>query len=159
MNRKILEEIGKEFYEIQKKCRGYPVALGFAVDRAKKPVKKEELREYVWGYQADLISEEEIPFPIFEIGIDIPEKRLRWGDTLLLPGHGIEGRTFRSDDAFLFAKKFGKVGWYSMKKDEKEGYILEFKDYMRELKKLAEELKSDEYIYKKIKCWIEELEK
>jgi hypothetical protein len=159
MIEKILEEISKEIYEIQEKCSGYPVALDFAVNRAKKPVKKEELREFVFDYESELISEEEIPFPIFEIGIDVPEKRFKWADSLLLPGHGIVSRSFSPNVVFLLAKKFGKVGWYSMKKDEKEGYILEFKDYMKELKKIAEELKSDEYIYKKIKYWIEELEK
>jgi hypothetical protein len=156
MKKKILKEISEEFYKLQEKCMGYPEALEIALNRAKKPVKIKELREIIIAYNFERINEEEIPYPIFELHTAIPTKRIAFAHTLLLPGYGITAHDFNYGDVILLAKKFKKVGWYSLKYNE--GYILEFEDFMKELKKIAEELKNDEYIYNKIKCWIEHLE-
>jgi hypothetical protein len=157
--RKILQEIDEVFREIQKKCGGYPQVLNIAMMRAEKVVDKEELKEIIDDYKAEFISEEEIPFPIFEIGKEDPKARIKFADYLFLPGHGGEVHRFNIDNVIFLAKRFKKVGWYDDTPTKKEGYIVEFKDFMKELKKIAEEVKSDEYIYNIIKCWVEELEK
>jgi hypothetical protein len=153
---RILKEIAEVSYKLQEKCMGYLAALEIALNRAKKPVKIEELREIIIAYNFEHINEEEIPYPIFELHDAISVKRIAFAHTLLLPGYGIAAHDFNYIDVILLAKRFKKVGWYSLKYNE--GYILEFEDFIKELKKIAEELKDDEYIYNRIKCWIEYLE-
>jgi hypothetical protein len=147
-----------EFNKIQHICGGYAEAIDIAFNRAKKPIDKFKLKKIVESYKDELITKDEIPFPIFEIGPNFGIRiKVKAADYLFLPGKGVIANLFNHFDAIILAKRFGKVGWYYSDPNEKEGYILEFEDFIKELKKIEEEVKDDERSYKIIKCWIEHI--